>query len=285
MALKLGKASGGVLNVTAADGATSTNLILPESGTVSSVGTTVMDNAIARYDGTTGKLQNSGVIIDDNGNIGIGATTPSGNFAIETQQNYLGTSKITSCSIGRSGSGYPQTGYNFISTSGTNVFNYSVADKASALRYTSGGFEFYSAPDGTVGAPITFTNIMNLDNKGNLLLKSGTGGLGYGTGAGGTVTQLTSKSNYVTLNKPSGRIIMHNAALASGASVVFVFGNSLINHTDLVYCHALDSASVYSVDVYSVSEGSCSILVKNEAAISLAVAVPLAFCIIKGVVS
>ena len=37
------------------------------------------DNAIARFDGTTGKLmQNSGVVIDDSGNLGIGTTAPSG---------------------------------------------------------------------------------------------------------------------------------------------------------------------------------------------------------------
>ena len=37
MALKLGKESGGILNVTPADGVTSTNLVLPESGTVATI--------------------------------------------------------------------------------------------------------------------------------------------------------------------------------------------------------------------------------------------------------
>ena len=65
----IGKPAGGVTTVTMADGATNTNLVLPASGTVSSVDTVVTDNAIARYDGTTGKLQNSSVSIDDNGNL------------------------------------------------------------------------------------------------------------------------------------------------------------------------------------------------------------------------
>ena len=44
------------------------------------------DNAIARFDGTTGKLvQNSGVVIDDSGNVGIGTTNP-------TQKLQVGTS-------------------------------------------------------------------------------------------------------------------------------------------------------------------------------------------------
>lgn len=50
----VGKPAGGVTTVTVADGATNTNLVLPESGTVSGVTTVVTDNTIARYDGTTG---------------------------------------------------------------------------------------------------------------------------------------------------------------------------------------------------------------------------------------
>ena len=74
--LILNKASGGVLNVTATDGVTSTDLVLPESGTVASVSGAVTDNAIVRFDGTTGLVQNSGVIIDDNGNVGINNNSP-----------------------------------------------------------------------------------------------------------------------------------------------------------------------------------------------------------------
>ena len=60
----VGKPSGGVTTVTVADGATNTNLVLPESLTVSGVTTAVTDNAIARFDGTTRKLQDSSVIIN-----------------------------------------------------------------------------------------------------------------------------------------------------------------------------------------------------------------------------
>lgn len=62
------------------------------------------------------------------------------------------------------------------------------------------------------------------------------GAIGYGVGAGGTVTQLTSKSTAVTLNKLCGTIIMNNAALASGygSRVEFIFNNSMIEQHDTV---------------------------------------------------
>ena len=38
---------------------------------------TSTDNAVVRFDGTTGQVQNSGVVIDDSGNVGIGVTPSS----------------------------------------------------------------------------------------------------------------------------------------------------------------------------------------------------------------
>ena len=78
----VGKPSGGVTTVTVADGASNTNLVLPESGTVSGVTTSVTDNAIARYDGVTGKLQNSFVIIDDAGNLWVGGETTTNGLIV-----------------------------------------------------------------------------------------------------------------------------------------------------------------------------------------------------------
>ena len=76
--ITFGKQSGGVLSLTFPDGVSNTEVVLPESGTVVAVDTAVTDNAITRYDGTTGKLQNSGVTINDNGNLLIGTSTDNG---------------------------------------------------------------------------------------------------------------------------------------------------------------------------------------------------------------
>jgi hypothetical protein len=52
------------------------DVFIPSGATLSGVveKVTSTDNAIVRFDGTTGKVQNSGVIIDDSGNVGIGVT-------------------------------------------------------------------------------------------------------------------------------------------------------------------------------------------------------------------
>lgn len=50
------------------------------------------DNAIVRFDGTTGKLvQNSSVIIDDSGNVGIGTSTPSTKLDVGGKVKFTGT--------------------------------------------------------------------------------------------------------------------------------------------------------------------------------------------------
>ena len=71
------------------------------------------------------------------------------------------------------------------------------------------------------------TQRLYVGNGGTLHIDP-TSSLGYGAGAGGTVTQATSKSTAVTLNKPTGKITMNNAALAANTTVQFNLNNNLI---------------------------------------------------------
>ncbi len=124
---------------------------------------------------------------------------------------------------------------------------------------------------------------------GNILATSG-GGLGYGVGAGGTVTQATSKSTTVTLNKPTGHITMNNAALAAGASVTFQLSNNLITTVDTLIL-TIDSYSITGIppEKYSVSGSAlisgAHITVKNISAGSLSEALRINFTVIKGATS
>jgi hypothetical protein len=63
-------------------------------------------------------------------------------------------------------------------------------------------------------------------------------GVGYATGAGGSVTQPTSQTTAVTLNKACGKITMFNAAFNTGALVTFTVNNSTVVASDLIVVNA-----------------------------------------------
>jgi len=112
----------------------------------------------------------------------------------------------------------------------------------------------------------------------------GAAGLGYGTGAGGTVTQATSKATAVTLNKPTGQINMMPDSLAAGASISFQFNNSLISAVDTLIVNIVWSAISppnYIVRA-GVGVGAANITLKNDSTGALAEAVQINFAIIKG---
>ena len=98
------------------------------------------------------------------------------------------------------------------------------------------------------------------------------------------VTQVTSKSTAVTLNKPCGAITMHNAALAGGASVGFTVTNSVVGANDIPIVRAWNNAN-YRVDVLFATAGAFGVNITNMTAGSLSEAFTLHFAIIKGSIS
>lgn len=118
---------------------------------------------------------------------------------------------------------------------------------------------------------------------------TGAGSLGYATGSGGTVTQLTDKSTGVTLNKATGSITMNNATLNAGAKVSFTLTNSTIATTDTVVL-TLNGAPItgnsYRVWVdYVDAGGICVIVLENYSGSNLSQAVVINFAVIKAVIS
>jgi hypothetical protein len=125
---------------------------------------------------------------------------------------------------------------------------------------------------------------ISIGTSGSIKSTSASSGVGYATGAGGTVTQATSKTTGVTLNTLSGQITMNNAALAANTTVSFTFTNSAIAATDTLMVSVASSASVgYRVAASGYGTGSARIEVQNTTAGSLSEAVVLNFTILKGV--
>jgi hypothetical protein len=122
------------------------------------------------------------------------------------------------------------------------------------------------------------------DDSGPADITGASIGIESGVSAGGTVTQATSKSTGVTLNKIAGQITMNNATLNAGVEVAFTLTNSKIAAADVVVvCIASGGTSgSYLVAVTAVAAGSCEITVSNASAGNLGEALVLNFVVIKG---
>lgn len=109
--------------------------------------------------------------------------------------------------------------------------------------------------------------------------------IGYAAAAQGAVTQLTSKSTGVTLDKSAGRITMNNAELASAAAVSFTLTNSLISAKDVVIVciSAGATAAAYTTYVSSLAAGSAVITLRNLSGGALSEAVVINFCVIHAI--
>jgi hypothetical protein len=123
----------------------------------------------------------------------------------------------------------------------------------------------------------------SLSTTGNQVI-SGTGKQGYATGAGGVVTQATSKATGVTLSKSTGQITLDAAALAASTTVSFTLTNTVIEAGDILVMNHISggTAGSYSLNAQSAA-GSASINVRNISLGSLSEAIVIAFAVIKAV--
>ena len=124
----------------------------------------------------------------------------------------------------------------------------------------------------------------------SILSSSATGGIGYATGAGGTVTQNTNKNQPVTLNKACGTITTSNSNLNAGAETVFALTSSAFDVDDGILVHLVSAAGAgiftnyeVSAGIYSGSGNAIYIKIKNNTAGALAEVLTISFVIIKGV--
>lgn len=214
------------------------------------------------------------VVVDNIGRVGVGTTSPASLFHMRFDVD--GTTRAIVQN--RNGSGTPLSEMSFISG------GFDITDLRYAYIQSGGGSSTYLS-FGT-GAGVTPTERFKIDANGNVLV-TGPGGLGYGTGSGGTVTQLTSKSTGVTLNKTNGQIVMNAASLANNAVASFTLTNSTIAATDTIILSQQGNATAagYQIWVGSVGSGAATINVRNISGGPLAEGLTMNFAVIKAVTS
>lgn len=147
-----------------------------------------------------------------------------------------------------------------------------------------------AAPNYFLGAMLIGSNVDDGVNivqaNGGVVSKHATAGIGYATGAGGTVTQATNKGTGVTLNKVTGDITMNNASLAAATIVSFVLTDSAIAATDFLDIQHVSAGTLGAYTVQATcGSGSATIYVRNNTAGSLSEAIVLKFYLNKAVTS
>ena len=176
---------------------------------------------------------------------------------------------------------FNDSGISIYNTAGTSQGYISAGSNLAINNYFSTGssIAFSTNPNGGGGA-----ERLRIDSSGNVLI-TGIGGLGYGTGSGGTVTQLTSRGTAVTINKLSGAITLFSAP--GGASwSAFVVNNSLVGANDTVIANVkfAGATNTYIVYVINIVAGSFTMLFQS--AIGTATDTPtFNFTVIKGATS
>ena len=94
------------------------------------------------------------------------------------------------------------------------------------------------------------------------------GKIGYSSGTGGAVTQLTSRTTGVTLNKITGEITLFAGSIGGHDADEFMLTNSTIEANDVILLSMKSGAAAgtrkyYQLHAVQVSAGSCVISVGN----------------------
>lgn len=187
--------------------------------------------------------------------IDIGAMTGTGAYAIRTSggkveygdlvsvtgESSLGASglPITFGRTGSIGTLYvgDATGRTFQIVARAASVNYvymSILDSVNAISFPM-TTDATTTSDGSArfAGGISVASSKSIIGGGKILSLGATHGIGYGTGAGGTVTQITSRTTGVTLNKVTGRIALFTAA-GSATPTTFTVTCSACSETDTV---------------------------------------------------
>ena len=113
------------------------------------------------------------------------------------------------------------------------------------------------------------------------IVSTGTAGVGYATGAGGAVTQITSRTTGVTLNKTAGAITLVSAA-GSATAATFTVTNSTVAETDVIILNQKSGTDLYDLMVTAVAAGSFNLTFRTTGGTTTEIPV-FNFAVIKAV--
>ena len=133
-----------------------------------------------------------------------------------------------------------------------------------AVSVGTTGIQGYAANVITFGATGTYRFAFSSVDSGTTIaiydlnrpLLAGAGlGVGFVAGAGGAVTQTSSRTTGVTLNKKCGAITLYSAA-GTSAYTSFTVTNSLVTANDVIIVNQKSGTNIYETYISAVADGS-----------------------------
>lgn len=134
----------------------------------------------------------------------------------------------------------------------------SSANLATAVTDETGSGALVFATSPTLVTPALGTPASGTLSNCNIKSTSSSSGIGYATGAGGAVTQGTSRTTGVTLNTVCGAITLFSAA-GSATAATFTVTNSSVAATDNVIVNQKSGTDKYHTLVTNIQAGSFQI--------------------------
>jgi hypothetical protein len=138
------------------------------------------------------------------------------------------------------------------------------------LKNASFGGTLAVAGVSTFAAAGTFNSTLNVNGSllgsASITTASPASGVGYRTGAGGAVTQITSQTTGVTLSKTCGVITTVALSVAAEATASFIVTNTAVAITDtpVVAIQSGSNGGNTSVAVTTVTAGTFTIMIMNN---------------------
>lgn len=156
--------------------------------------------------------------------------------------------------------------------------NWAFYNNTTAGMFTGGALAVGTTSIGAAGSIVAAASIKSTGP---------TAGIGYATGAGGTVSQGSGsgKATAVTLNTITGKITMDSATLNAATIVSFTFNNSAIVSTDqIVTSHESGGTTgAYTINCRATGSGTAACDVRNNTAGNLGEAIVIRYSVVKSV--
>lgn len=237
------------------------------------------DNTSFRsWQGQAGDI-GAGFYVQRVGTVRVDALSLTSDFQL---QGYLASGSYGSVTATASGQRYRSNLWTWGGSTWVNTARIWMATTQAQTESARGSqIVFNTTPN---GASAGSANGIIFDQDGSFKLNSPTGGLGYLTGAGGAVTQATSRTTGVTLSKVCGVITGNNSSLAAQTSATFTVTNTVVAATDTIILSVQSGLATTLFQVTAVSAGSFAITAWNSNITTADTTIPvICFSVIKSV--